>query len=629
MRRTIPVLLLLSISCRSKDDSIQVGGLNDTGSDTAPADTADSDDSGATVDTEDTAVEDPDLDGDGAPASEDCDDTDPLIFPGASETCDGIDNDCDGRVDDADVDLQGTSPWYADADGDGYGNEAYSTYACEAPDGHVADHTDCDDSDAAFHPGADESDCTDPADYNCDGSVGYADADGDGFAACVDCDDTVATRSPLGTEVCDGADNDCDGTVDNDSAVDAATWYADTDNDGYGDAGVTAIACNAPSGHVDNDSDCDDTNSAVHPGATEICDGVDNDCSGDSDSDATDASSWYLDYDADGFGGTSVGATACSAPPMHVADNTDCDDMDATSYPGASEICDDVDNDCDALTDEDDPDLVNAPTWYADSDADGYGDAALSAQACSAPTGHVADLTDCDDTLDKVHPGAPETCEGIDNDCDGHIGSGWQDDADGDGVVNCIDSTVYSQDFDSGWSDWSTVDLGGGNAPNWSINSGYLYEGSNAADSFALSADLGDLDAFSILVDIYNNTTANNYSGIVFGYTDPLNYWYLRWSDPTNHYGSGADLKLIQVAMGTTTTVAQDDGTVQLYTSTAQWIPLSVQVTATEIVGTWNSTEIIRHTHGLPLPLGLGQVGLTTYDNDSGVFYDNLVITNP
>jgi hypothetical protein len=195
--------------------------------------------------------------------------------------------------------------------------------------------------------------------------------------------------------------------------------------------------------------------------------------------------------------------------------------------------------------------------------------------------------------------------------------------------VNCIDSSIYSQDFESGWQNWTTVDLGGGNAPNWSINSGYLYEGSNAALSYALSGDLGEVDQFTLSVEIFNNTSANNYSGLVFGYTDPLNYWYLRWSDPTNYYGSGADLKLIQVAMGASTTLAQDDGSVQLYTTTAQWIPLTVQVTDSEIIGTWNGIEIIRHVHGMVLPLGLDQVGLSTYDNDSGVYYDNLVITNP
>ena len=81
--------------------------------------------------------------------------------------------------------------------------------------------------------------------------------------------------------------------------------------------------------------------------------------------------------------------------------------------------------------------------------------------------------------------------------------------------------------------------------------------------------------------------------------------------------------------MGASSTVAQDDGSVQLYTATAQWIPLTVQVTESEIIGTWNGIEIIRHVHGMALPLGLDQVGLTTYDNDSGVYYDNLVITNP
>ena len=75
---------------------------------------------------------------------------------------------------------------------------------CDAPVGYVADDTDCNDADPAYNPGAVESDCADPSDYNCDGSVGYADGDGDGYGACEDCDDTNADVNPGAMEVCTG-----------------------------------------------------------------------------------------------------------------------------------------------------------------------------------------------------------------------------------------------------------------------------------------------------------------------------------------------------------------------------------------------------------------------------------------
>ena len=82
--------------------------------------------------------------------------------------------------------------WYADDDGDGYGLEASSRESCTAPDGHTETAGDCDDANPAIHPGAEETDCEDPVDYNCDGSTGYDDSDGDGVAACADCDDSDA-----------------------------------------------------------------------------------------------------------------------------------------------------------------------------------------------------------------------------------------------------------------------------------------------------------------------------------------------------------------------------------------------------------------------------------------------------
>ena len=423
--RALFLALLLLPSCRDTDDAKETG----------------------TVDSAtDTQVEPVDADADGFTSDEDCDDSNADVNPSAQEACDGLDNDCDGLVDDADDSVEGQSAWYPDLDGDGYGNAEVEDVACDAPAGHVADGTDCDDLNAAFHPGADESDCTDSADYNCDGSVGYADADGDGFAACEDCDDAAATSSPLGIEVCDDADNNCDGTIDEDGAVDAETWFADADGDGFGDADTTAEACAAPSGHVADDTDCDDSVAETHPGAVETCDGIDNDCDGlvdSGDPDVTGTTVFYLDADGDGHGGQQVQVSACSAPAGYVTNTDDCDDLDATSYPGAQETCDGADNDCDGAVDE-----GVGTTWYEDADGDGYGNGSIFQEACLQPTGHVANASDCDDVNATTSPASFEVCDLVDNDCDGSVDEDainagtFYVDSDGDGYGSLATSTV-------------------------------------------------------------------------------------------------------------------------------------------------------------------------------------------
>ena len=184
----------------------------------------------------------PDLDEDhdGFLASEDCDDTNSAVHPDAPEVCNEIDDNCDGLIDDDDPDLDATTTtaWYLDEDSDGFALEDDVVLSCSAPDGYIPAGSggfDCDDTDATIHPGAEEADCTDPTDHNCDGSVEYADVDEDGFAACVDCDDDDFDVNPAALEVCDGIDNDCDDTTNEDDADDALTWYADADLEGYGD----------------------------------------------------------------------------------------------------------------------------------------------------------------------------------------------------------------------------------------------------------------------------------------------------------------------------------------------------------------------------------------------------------
>ena len=193
------------------------------------------------------AEEAEDADGDGYGMDVDCDDADPAVFPDADEYCDGVDNDCDGVVDEGEA--LDASRWYQDADGDGFGSEAVPLSACDQPSGYVAesaDGFDCDDSNGEFHPGATEDDCEDPNDYNCDGSTGYADLDGDGWAACEECNDLNEDINPGADEIWyDGVDQDCDGN-DDDQDLDGWSWP----------------------------EDCDDKNSTVYPGRLSDHEGI-------------------------------------------------------------------------------------------------------------------------------------------------------------------------------------------------------------------------------------------------------------------------------------------------------------------------------------------------------------------
>ena len=366
--------------------------------------------------------------------SDDCNDLLAAIHPDAEEICDGADNDCDGAVDESDAGDART--WYEDSDGDGWGDDTRSEVGCNAPAGFVLHGGDCDDAQPSFHPGALEADCTDANDYNCDGSVGYADADADGYAACEDCDDNNAAANDAGTEVCDGADNDCDGTVDEPDATDATTWYGDADGDGYGGQQFQQDGCTSPPNFVSNASDCDDLDPATYPGASEVCDAADNDCDGTVDEGVQ--LTFYADADGDGYGDSAQTTASCSQPPGYSSNGDDCDDSEATTSPAALETCDGSDNDCDGETDEDD--AINTSTWYLDADGDGYGVVTATAEGCDPPTGYAGNASDCNDADANIHPAASELCDSIDNDCDGTTdepsatdASTWYTDGDGDG----------------------------------------------------------------------------------------------------------------------------------------------------------------------------------------------------
>ncbi len=407
---------------------------------------------------------DPDIDGDGVANAADCSPTNAAIHPGATEICNGIDDNCDGVTDVGD-NLDGCTPHFLDADGDSYGT-GESVCRCLAFAPYTAAVAgDCNDANAAIHPGAPE--LCNGVDDNCDGATDvsatdctkwYVDGDNDSYGAgdpvcaCAptashtvakagDCDDSSGAIHPGAPELCNGIDDNCDGVTDGPGAKGCTNFHADVDGDGYGDPASSACLC-APSGvfTVINSTDCDDTKATVYFGAPELCDGIDNNCNGLTDeAGATGCTVYFKDGDGDGYG---AGAGACLCQPtaaLNVTIGTDCDDSNAKIHPGAAEFCGGVDTDCNGLVNE--PGAGGCTLFARDHDGDGYGLASDTTCLCLAAGEYTTvDTTDCDDNASAVHPGAAEICNGIDDNCDGltdPVGSGGcytvYTDSDGDG----------------------------------------------------------------------------------------------------------------------------------------------------------------------------------------------------
>ncbi|MDP2311165.1 MAG: MopE-related protein [Pseudomonadota bacterium] len=478
------------------------GGAGDDCDDTDPAvspgqleipDNGTDDDCDALID---ETLETIDNDGDGqSEADGDCDDADETVYVGADDTWyDGLDQDCDGASD-------------YDQDSDGYDGAAYGG-------------TDCDDLDAAIHPGAVDP-WYDGVDQDCDARSDY-DQDADGYDDIshggTDCEDADAAIHPDADDTWyDGIDQDCDAASDYDQDADGV------ESDAFGGA------------------DCDDTNSAIGPAVVEVCDGIDNDCDGTIDDGVT--STWYADTDADTYGSATASLSACSAPAGYVANATDCNDAASTIYPGRTEVCDDVDQDCDGVPD----DGLATSSWYADADRDAYGDADTEVEDCAAPSGYVALIDDCDDTDAAVNPGAAEVgWDALDNDCDGiqdpmaaEDESGWtvygtssgdaigsagvtaMEDLDGDGdgeLIICAPSRGSGTLADLGVVAFHDVDT---MADPANLTDGYLRVYGDTTDEFFGSAivSLGDPDhggASELAVGLYQADASATDDGSVY-----------------------------------------------------------------------------------------------------------------
>lgn len=354
---------------------------------------------------------------------DDCDDANASAHPRLPERCStAFDDDCDGLTNDSSAaDL---TTWYADSDGDGFGDTTIAVQACVAPTGYVSNNTDCDDTEPLVNPASvwyadadtdtygamtggitqcvapggrvlDHTDCNDGDSSLNPATKWYADGDLDTYGDPLDHVDQCL--DPGGSRVRNG--EDCDDTKAD--LTPKTKWYADTDHDTYGDPDVIKLQCLAPQSYVRDDQDCNDANAQINPTtpwykdadsdnygaladvvrqcATPTDGRVRNsdDCN-DADATLNPNTSWYADIDQDLYGDASSVLKQCLQPPNHVRDNRDCDDAAATLNPDTR--------------------------WYADSDHDTFGNPSQSLSQCESPSGYVLDDRDCNDVDATLTP---------------------------------------------------------------------------------------------------------------------------------------------------------------------------------------------------------------------------------
>lgn len=306
----------------------------------------------------------------------DCDDTNPWVHPNISEICNGIDDNCDNNTDEEGA--HQCSYYFRDSDQDSYGLAEDKRCLC-APD----------------HP--------------------YT------STKTQDCDDSNPVNYPFNQEICDGSDNNCNYVVDEANTPDCTVFYRDQDSDGYGSSESKCLC--GPDGFfkATESNDCSDGNPSINPGKSETCSTykIDDNCDGDHyHPDDGTGSLYYKDQDGDGFGDGDP-ERLCEPLGMYkVTKGEDCNDNAIQIHPNATEICNDVDDNCNNSTDESLSRLCATSCGAGLETCDSGSWVGCTAQAPKTCTNYIS----CNSELMCVNscPAKPsETCNGVDDDCNG------------------------------------------------------------------------------------------------------------------------------------------------------------------------------------------------------------------
>jgi len=373
--------------------------------------------------------------------------------------------------------------YFADADGDSFGNPSGLISTCVQPQGYVLNSSDCNDSNAAVNINAME--ICNSVDDNCNSLMDdgltflnyYADLDSDNYGAGTatnscsdlgagyvlnnsDCNDSSASINIATVEICNDIDDNCNSLVDD--GLTFLNYYTDLDADTYGAGTATNSCSNLGAGYVLNNSDCNDSNASINIAAAEICNGIDDNCNSLID-DGLTFINYYADLDADTYGAGAANNSCSDLGVGYVLDNSDCNDSDASISIAGTEICNDIDDNCNSLID----DGLTFIIYYADLDADTYG-AGTATNSCSdLGVGYVLNNSDCNDSNASINIAAAEICNDIDDNCNSLIDDG-------------LTFIIYYADLDADT-------YGAGTATNscFDLGAGYVLDNTDCEDTNA------------------------------------------------------------------------------------------------------------------------------------------------